>query len=266
MANAAESQACVTENQRQLQQEVANAAESQACVTENQRQLQQEVANAAESQACVTENQRRLQQDVANMTESQCRLQKQMATLQSQVSEVIRHQVHLSERKEQSKPFPLSPPSSLPLMSPRFQPRSALSSPMQLPTRSPAYRSPSRPPSIPLVRPELPRYQLPESEHSFDDALSSLLSDLEDAPAGDGNLPAMQQYCAQQSQSVFESSSAEQQLSIAVPSRLHVPSLQTPGEGFLPESDTALSLAPSSLPSLHTPGEGFLLKVTQPRV
>ena len=129
---------------------------------------------------------------------------------------------------------------------------------MQLPTRSPAYRSPSCPPSIPLVRPELPRYQLPQSEHSFDDALSSLLSDLEDVPAGDGNLPAVQQYCAQQSQSVFESSSAKQQLSIAAPSRLHVPSLQTPGEGFLPESDTALSLAPSSLPSLHTPGEGSL--------
>ena len=226
-----------------------NVAERQACVTENQRRLQQDVANMTESQRC-------LQHDVANMTESQCRLQKQMATLQSQVSEVIRHQVHLSERKEQSKSFSLSPPSTLPLMSPRYRPGSALSSPVQLPTRSPVYRSPSCPPSMPLVRPELPVYQLPGSEHSLDDALSSLLSDLEDAPAGDGSLSAIQQYTAQQSQSVMEPSSA-QQFSIAVPSRLHVPSLQT-GEGFLPKSDTALSLAPSSLPSLHTPGEGSL--------
>ena len=101
-----ETMKAITDKLTKMENEAAGTAKYQSVATE---QLQREVVNVAESQACVTENQRHLQQDVANMTQSQCRLQKQMATLQSQVSEVIRHQVHFSERKEQSKPFLLSP-------------------------------------------------------------------------------------------------------------------------------------------------------------
>ena len=180
------------------------------------------------------------------MIEKQTQIQKQLSTMQSQVSEVIRHQVYLSERPDQPRGYPISPPSSFP--SPRY-----LSSPVQLPTRPHAFRSPSCPPSLRFV-PKVPETSYSfKDDASFDDALSSLLDDLDDVPSVEEPIAAAQTQTNQPS-------SFSSQMDSGVTSRQFV------GDGSLPQTNQ-----PSSVLEIETGaasrqfvGDGSLPQTNQP--
>ena len=162
--------------------------------------------------------------------------------------------------------------SSFAQQSPILMQQSPSSSPVQLPTRPPAFRSPSCPPSIRLLPKEVPDSFKEGSD--FDDALSSLLGDLEDVPGvmgegscvGDDSLPAMQQYSTKLSLPFIEQPSAEQLSCTSAPSML--PSMQDPGEGSRPGKLPLqkLPLGEGSLPGTLPiqklpPGEGSLPRI-----